>query len=818
MFKNLKIKSKLILLFLLIGILPVAVVGFISLTQAKHALEERAVDQYVSIREMKSRQIHDYFQTIREQVMTFSNDFMIIDAMRQFKQAFPRVTREVDGTGVDKDQIDHWRNQLAQYYRNDYAAEYRSRNQGHSPDINRVFDPLDDQSIVLQYKYIWTNPNPLGSKDQLDNAGDGSEWSALHDKYHEHIRHFLDEFGYYDIFLCDSKTGDIVYSVYKELDFTTSLINGPYANTGIGRVFKKANASSDPNFVAIDDFNPYPPSYEDQAGFIASPIYDEGEKLGVLIFQMPIDRINALMTNDQRWSEVGLGESGETYIIGEDLVMRSDSRFLIEDHDGYMEALENAGLDNRTIDLIDAKNTSIGLHKINSETARKALAGQHGTEVVKDYRGEKVLSSYSQIDIEGLNWALLAEIDESEAFAATRSLQAAILMVACAIAGIVAVIGWFFARSIALPLSQISETAKAVSSGDINQKVEVESGDEIGELADSFRSLVDYMKEMAGAATKVAEGDLRVDVEARSEKDALGNAFVKMTKYLEDIIGELADNATQLVSAATEISSSSEQMAAGAKNQTQQAEQVATAIEEMTATIMESTRNASEASELAKAASDNANQGNNVVADTINSMQKISESAQSTSSIISDLAQASDKIGEIIGVINDIADQTNLLALNAAIEAARAGEQGRGFAVVADEVRKLAERTGKATGEIADMIKGIQRDSSGSVEAMTQVGELVTGGQDTANKAGESLTSILEASSRVMDMIQQIATASEEQSAAAEQISKNVEHISSVTKETAAGAEQSASAAEQLNRQAEGLKNIVGRFQLREKV
>ncbi|HKK20007.1 MAG TPA: methyl-accepting chemotaxis protein, partial [candidate division Zixibacteria bacterium] len=202
------------------------------------------------------------------------------------------------------------------------------------------------------------------------------------------------------------------------------------------------------------------------------------------------------------------------------------------------------------------------------------------------------------------------------------------------------------------------------------------------------------------------------------------------------------------------------------------------------------------------------------VGDTINGMQRIADVVRISADSIGKLAKSADQIGEIISVIDDIADQTNLLALNAAIEAARAGEQGRGFAVVADEVRKLAERTGKATGEITDMIKGIQGETTEAVQSMESGISEVDNGRQLADSAGGSLTEIVSMSQRVMDMVQQIATATEEQSSAAEQISRNIEHISSVTKETATGAEQSAAAAEELNRQAEGMKQMVAQFKI----
>ncbi len=377
-----------------------------------------------------------------------------------------------------------------------------------------------------------------------------------------------------------------------------------------------------------------------------------------------------------------------------------------------------------------------------------------------------------------------------------------------------AAIAFIIARGISKPISNIARVAEEISTGDIDQSVEVNSRDEIGKLAESFRKLIDYMKELADASERIAENDLTVQVEPKSDKDVLGNSFKIMTRNLAEMVQLLAENADQLVSAANEVASSSEQMSRGAQDQTEQVTQVSTAIEEMTATILQASKNAGEAKDASGSASSTAQSGGKIVADTIDGMQKIATVVKESAESIAKLAKSADQIGEIIGVIDDIADQTNLLALNAAIEAARAGEQGRGFAVVADEVRKLAERTGKATGEITEMIKGIQQETNEAVQSMESGIQQVDQGRELADQAGNSLNEIVNMSAQVMDMIQQIATASEEQSAAAEQISKNVESVSAITKQTATGAEQSASAAEQMNRQAEGLKEMVGRFRL----
>lgn len=815
MFKDLKLNAKLIVAFLVIGLVPLGVVAIFSLQESQEAIHNRVQEQLVSLRELKAKQIEDYIGQLRGQILTLSADRMIIDAMGEFRAAYNNVEGEVrDGMGASNLHLSAWRQELAGYYTDQYGSEYRSRNQDRSPSASLWLERLDEESIVLQYHYIQDNPNPLGSKDAMTQSDDGTRWSALHAKYHPSIRKFLLEFGYYDIFLCDPQTGDIVYSVFKELDFTTSLTDGPFSNTGIGRVFQEANASGDPDYVAIDDFCPYPPSYEDQAGFIASPIFDGTEKIGILIFQMPIDRINDIMTSGQDWVKVGLGESGETYLVGLDRKMRSCNRFLIEDPDGYFAAVEETGMDNSTLDMIKAKNTTIGLQEIEAKASQGALAGSTGFDIIQDYREVPVLSAFKPLDIAGLDWAIMAEIDEAEAFGTARSLRTFVIIIGVVMAGLILVAGWFLARSIARPITTISEVAELIAVGDINHDIVIKSNDEIGTLAAAFNRLIDYMKEKAAAAERIATNDLTVTVQPRSENDVLGNSFRTMISNLVSMIRQLGDNAHQVGSAANQVASSSEQLSRGAQAQSGQVAQVSAAIEQMAATVVESSENANQASEMSQGASETAGSGGNIVAETIEGMNSIAEVVRQSQDAIGRLAGSADQIGQVTAVIDDIADQTNLLALNAAIEAARAGEQGRGFAVVADEVRKLAERTGKATGEIGQMIKGIQGETTEAVQSMEAGIERVELGRALADNAGTSLQEIVEMSQRVMEIVRTIASGSEQQSAAASDIARNMEQIQQVTEEATRGAEQSASAAEELNRQADSLQQLVANFKI----
>lgn len=373
---------------------------------------------------------------------------------------------------------------------------------------------------------------------------------------------------------------------------------------------------------------------------------------------------------------------------------------------------------------------------------------------------------------------------------------------------------YYIYHIVAKPITALTKTALEVARGNLNQVIRVNSEDEVGMLGRSFQSLMGYMKELANAAESIAANNLTVRIEPKSENDVLGNSFKVMVGNLKEMISQLNKNSANLVTAAFQITSFSKKMSEGAEEQSQQVNHVSVAIEEMAATIMESSKNATDATSASRNASDTAGNGGRIVSETIDGMQKIAGVVRESAESISKLANSANQIGEIISVIDDIADQTNLLALNAAIEAARAGEQGRGFAVVADEVRKLAERTGKATGEITQMIKGIQSDTDEAVHSMEAGIMQVDKGRALADQAGGSLNEIVNMSQQVMDMIQQIASASEEQSSAAEEISKNVEHIATVTKDNASGAEQSTAAATVLNAQAEELKSIVSQFKL----
>ncbi|MFG0249603.1 MAG: methyl-accepting chemotaxis protein [Phycisphaeraceae bacterium JB051] len=361
----------------------------------------------------------------------------------------------------------------------------------------------------------------------------------------------------------------------------------------------------------------------------------------------------------------------------------------------------------------------------------------------------------------------------NELYSMSRALLITVMLCCAALGmGIAFVIG----RMISNPLASVVTRAEEIAGGDLTGKdIEVKSKDEIGQLTTSVN---------------------------------------KMSHALQTLITEVTSATNEVAGAATEIAASSEQMAAGMTQQSDQVSQISSAVEQMNASVVEVARKSSDAASNASEAGSVADEGGRVVGSTIEGMHSIREAVKSSADSVTMLGRRGEQIGEIIEVINDIADQTNLLALNAAIEAARAGEHGRGFAVVADEVRKLADRTTKATKEIAESITAIQDETTQAVDRMNTGTEEVKTGVDRATAAGESLKQIVQQASTVAQMVQSIAAAAEEQSAASEQITHSIETISAVTRQSSEGASQAATAATQLSIKSEQLKQLVAQFRV----
>ena len=738
-----KIRSKLTVGFLACGIAPLAIAAIVSyfvMSDGMSTLTEQAsTDMRAKVsaslqaqQALKKDQIEGYFESIRDQIITFSEDRMVVNAMRDFKESFNTYPAQA---GVEEASIAGLRTKLATYYNGEFSEEYSSQNEGATPNAGRFLDQLDNESIALQHAYIRKNSNPLGSKHMLDTADETTDYGRLHGEVHPVVRNFLDKFGYYDIFLVDSKTGDIVYSVFKELDYSTSLIDGPYAQTNFGEVFRKANALDTHDDFILVDFEQYTPSYEAPASFIASPIFDGNEKIGVAIFQMPVDRITAIMGLRE-----GLGETGETVLVGPDNLMRSNSHRDPENH-----SLVNS-----------FRNPETG--KVESEIVSKAIQGESGTEVSEDYTGNETIQAYGPVDLLGIKWALMAKQDTGEAFATVESMHqtagSAISSVMWSnawvlIFGVIGVLiaAYFIANAFVRPIVNALTVAKAVADNDLTQTCPVVSKDEIGDLSEALNTMCTNLRGIIGSVTQNAEV-------LNTTSDELSDTANKLAQGA----GETTSQSATVSSAAEEMSINMTNMATSTEEMTTNVKTVASAVEEMTASI----------GEIAK----NAEQASTVAGDAANL-------AESSNQTIGQLGNAADEIGKVIEVIQDIAEQTNLLALNATIEAARAGDAGKGFAVVATEVKELAKQTADATEDIRTRIEGIQGSTQDVVVSIGEISEVI---------------------SQVSNVSQTIASAVEEQSITTKEIARNVTQTSTAASTVSTGVSESASASKEITR------------------
>ncbi len=377
---------------------------------------ESKFDQLRSITSTKKRNIEYYFDIIRNQILTFAENIMVIEAIKAFRTAFFNI--EVNLPFEKFKQIE---NDVASYYEREFIPKL---NEYVSAELKSVeYIPTDTRTLILQHRYISNNPHPTGSKSLLDHAQDGGEYNKVHASYHPIFRSFLEKFGYYDIFLIDAATGDMLYSVFKEVDFATNLFHGIYSKTNFGKVVKHAVESTDKNFVQLIDFAPYDPSYHAPASFIATAVYDGDKKIGILVFQMPINKINQILTGNNKWREDGLGDSGETFMIGSDYKLRSIARQLIEDMEGHLSLLKKFSYSVATLQQIRKMQTSILMEEVKTEGIGNALRGNTGTSLEYNSRGEKILNAYAPLNIPDVQWVIASTMKEEEASLRIKSLR-----------------------------------------------------------------------------------------------------------------------------------------------------------------------------------------------------------------------------------------------------------------------------------------------------------------------------------------------------------------------------------------------------------
>lgn len=772
---SLKIRMLLAIIPLVVG--SIFVMGLISVNFAVNnsteslteSVESRLISQDVQTKEA----LDEYFGFVESQIRAKSYELSLVEATKAFIPAFNEYVSERGQ--LSSSQL----SQLESYYSSDFTTQYNQLNPTKLNGAANLVSNLSDNAMALQYDFIAGSSFPLGGKDGLDKPSNNTPYAQAHQKYHPTLRGFLNEFGYYDIFIADIETGNIVYSVFKELDYATSISNGSFADSGIGEAFKLARNASSEEQVFFSSFNPYRPSYDAMAGFASTPIFVNGQAVAVLIFQMPLNTINQILTHDNKWSEKGFGASGETYLVTPNGVLLNESRFFVEDKNNYFAAI-NAKYPTEAKE-IRARNTSVGIQPVKSNSITQALKGNSGFNTIVDYRDVEVFSAYRPVMIGDTAYALVAEVDVEEALLPAQKLRTALVsttvVLMLVLAGIAIVVALFFANRLVRPLNILGETCHAltVGEGDLTVKLKSSGIPEIDKISDNF------------------------------------NVFIEQIRV---IIEQMKVDAETLSSASHELSAITTQSETVAAQQRDQTAMVATAMEQLVTSI----------SDVSRSTTDTSNQSLEAQSSLVENMERADMAATNikllvrlindSSEVISSLKNEVSKITSMLSVITSIADQTNLLALNAAIEAARAGEAGRGFSVVADEVRALATRSQESTVEISNLVEVMIQSSEKSVERMERAAAAADGGIHLVDLVTTAMDELAANLKSVLQLTDVVSRATEEQNTTSQSVNINVTNINDMAEDVNRGAVQSSTAAAELAAIAAHSQELLGRFKV----
>lgn len=530
MLNRLSIKSRLVLLLLIVSLIATLVVGYLGWSGGATAVTDTMLYGINAIRRSKVDQIEAYFRNMRYTVEVLSRNDMVVEAMVRFNRAYKHLENQSVPT--------EWDQGLESYYTNQFFPKLFANLPGQADYL--LYRPNNQAGLYLQYHYIAANPYPDVQKMQLDQAEDGSEYSKVHGDYHPRLRDLIRKLGYEDLILVNFETGDVVYSVAKRTDFASNLDSGPYRNSNEAAAVELVRANAERGVAQLVDFELYRGKYGAPAAFWGAPIYNGSHLVGVLLIQISVDEIDRIMTSNRNWLEVGLGRTGEIYLVGPDMFMRSNSRFLLEDPKNYQILLESLGVPESTIQRILSFDTSILLQKVSSFAVAEVLQNETDTTFTTDYRHVPVLVSYQPLMLEGLRWGLIATMDEEEAFTFLYTFQRRFWISLVLILTLLAFLTIGVANFYVQPIYKLLEGIRRVNRGESNVTVKLPAHDEFGELADGFNNMVQGMHQQN---TILAQKEQEVE---RMLNNMLPEVLARRLRQGEDHIIEQVQQVTIL--------------------------------------------------------------------------------------------------------------------------------------------------------------------------------------------------------------------------------------------------------------------------------
>lgn len=483
--RSLTLRSKLLLMLLPTSLLSMGTVAVLGYESGKQALTEQATAQVLSVRASKKQQIENYFRTMRDTFGVFGDDVAVVSAMSLFKDGFNQLGR----VRLPDDR----RRKLEDYYRKSFLPVLAKRSPGEAVLYENVW-PRTDKSIEAQTLFIAEN-SAAPDRSRLVDHPTSNPYTLAHFTYHPWFRDVAQRLKLYDLMLVDADSGAVVYSVMKEPDFATSLIDGPHANTNVGRLFRQVLGEHKKGLVRMSDFENYVPSNFDPSMFIATPVYNNYKLTGVLVGQLSVDEISRTMNGEKSWAQDGLGQTGNAFVAGPGMLLRSEHRGIIEQKDEFLAQLKANGYVEQVVEEIRQSNTGILRLPMNMEGVRRAMQGASGTVLASNTSGRVSLQAYAPLAIPDLSWNLVAQIDQDEILAPQYRFQRNLMILACALALATTLAAMGLASRFLRPVEKLIDGLGRMRQGATDVTLTKTSDDEFGKLTDSFNGMYQTIRE-----------------------------------------------------------------------------------------------------------------------------------------------------------------------------------------------------------------------------------------------------------------------------------------------------------------------------------
>ena len=499
--ERLAVQSRLILLLLLVSLGSILSIGWIGYRSARDAITSAVHQQLQSVRHSKTTALVDMLKGLRDQVLSLSDGRLATDGMAAFRRGIAGLSDATLEPAQEEE--------LRAWYADEFIPALKTR-LGGSPLVDQYL-PIEPRARYLQYHYMLPEirRGKVAANGTAQPEGDDSEYGIVHQAVRDRMERAASLFGYEDILLIDDDSLEVVYSLRKRPDFATSLRTGPFANTNLARAAEGLAHSRDKDAYKVADIEAYVPDEGLPVGFVLSPIFNGPEMVGILALEFPVDRIVAITTGRFQWDREGMGKTGECYLVGPDMLMRSRSRFMVEDSEAFIASLRRSPLPTATVDQIERQGNVMNQLPVRTQAAEESLRGREGLAIIDDYRGVPVLSSYGPLDLDSIRWGVIAEMDVAEAQAPIRDYARRAVLAGTGLALATAMLALLSSWLLVRPLRQLADAARRIGAGESGVRVDLDTRDEFGDLARTFNqmsdSLVDQRRELEDKARENQE-------------------------------------------------------------------------------------------------------------------------------------------------------------------------------------------------------------------------------------------------------------------------------------------------------------------------